>query len=52
MSSPLPAIPAAEAWVGSWIEPVEADDGPDADRPAYHLAGEFTIALSRGAAGR
>jgi alpha-L-rhamnosidase len=30
-------------WTARWIEPVEAADGPVAQRPAYHLAGELTI---------
>lgn len=37
------SIPAPGAWVASWIEPVEPPEGPDAHRPAYHLAGEVTI---------
>lgn len=32
------------AWTGRWIEPTEAVDLPDAQRPAYHLAGEFDLA--------
>jgi alpha-L-rhamnosidase len=28
---------------GRWIEPVEADTTPDVQRPAYHLALEFTL---------
>jgi alpha-L-rhamnosidase len=37
------SIPDAEAWTASWIEPVEPADTPDAHRPAYHVAGEFTV---------
>ncbi|MFZ4517914.1 MAG: family 78 glycoside hydrolase catalytic domain [Microthrixaceae bacterium] len=39
----MPAFPAPERWVGRWIEPVERAGGPVAQRPALHLAGEFTI---------
>jgi alpha-L-rhamnosidase len=30
-------------WTARWIEPVEPEDGPVAQRPAYHLAGEVLI---------
>ncbi len=46
MTRTLPAqtaLPAADAWMASWVEPVEPPDTPDARRPAYHLAGEFTV---------
>jgi alpha-L-rhamnosidase len=35
--------PAAHAWQATWIEPVEPADGPNAHRPAYHLAGDLTV---------
>jgi alpha-L-rhamnosidase len=35
--------PAAHAWQATWIEPIEPADGPNAHRPAYHLAGDFTV---------
>lgn len=31
------------AWSGRWVEPREADGLPGAQRPAYHLAGEFDL---------
>jgi alpha-L-rhamnosidase len=39
----MPALPEPTAWTAHWIEPVEPDDGPDAQRPAYHLAGEVVV---------
>ena len=35
--------PSEHAWQATWIEPAEARGGPDAHRPAYHLASEFSI---------
>ena len=43
MTPSLPSFPAPGAWVARWIEPVEADAGLDAFRPAQHLAGEVVI---------
>ena len=41
--SPAPdSLPAPDDWVASWIEPIEPPDTPDAQRPAYHLAGDLT----------
>ncbi len=39
----LPPFPAPDAWVASWIEPVEADDLPAVARPALHLVGEVDV---------
>src|SRR4051794_1196753 len=33
----------AADWTARWIEPVEPSDGPVAQRPACHLAGEVTL---------
>ena len=33
----------AEDWIASWIEPIEPANGPERQRPAYHLATEFDI---------
>ena len=42
--SPTPEPPPAPtAWVASWIEPIEAPDTPDAERPAHHLAGDLDV---------
>jgi alpha-L-rhamnosidase len=35
--------PSEHEWQARWIEPMEPEDGPDAQRPGYHLAGEFSI---------
>jgi hypothetical protein len=43
MTPSLPSFPAPGAWVGRLIEPVEADAGLDAFRPAHHLADEVVI---------
>ncbi len=42
----VPSIPNADSWVGSWIEPIEPTDVPERQRPAYHLAGEFTVSTA------
>jgi len=39
----MPALPEPAAWTARWIEPAEPADGPDAQRPAYHLAGEAVV---------
>ncbi len=39
-----PLFPAAGEWTGRWIEPVDAPDGPELQRPAHHLVGEFNVA--------
>ena len=43
MTVTLLTFPGPDAWDASWIEPIEPPDGPDAHRPAYHLAGDLTI---------
>jgi len=43
MSASLPAIPSEGEWTARWVEPAEPEEGPDVQRPAYHLAGEFGI---------
>jgi alpha-L-rhamnosidase len=43
ISADLPSITAVDGWVAAWIEPVEAAGGPERQRPAYHLAGEFEV---------
>lgn len=43
MTIDLPPDPTPATWVASWIEPIEPAEGPDAHRPAYHLAGEVTL---------
>ncbi len=39
----LSSMPDVAGWTAQWVEPVEPNDGPAAFRPAYHLAGEFTL---------
>jgi alpha-L-rhamnosidase len=36
-------LPFPSEWRAAWIEPIEPDDGAEMHRPAYYLAGEFTI---------
>ncbi len=33
----------SDTWTARWIEPVELADSPEAQRPAYHLAGELIL---------
>ncbi|MET0911155.1 MAG: family 78 glycoside hydrolase catalytic domain, partial [Ilumatobacteraceae bacterium] len=43
MTASLTALPGADGWRARWIEPVEAPDGPTVQRPAHHLAADFTV---------
>lgn len=43
MNAETTHLPAADAWVTRWIGPSGPPDGPDAFRPAHHLATEFTV---------
>jgi alpha-L-rhamnosidase len=43
MTASLPPLPAADRWIGQWIEPAEPPGRPPVQRPAYHLAGEVII---------
>jgi len=49
-TAPAPSIPKPEDWIGSWIEPVEPAGGPERQRPAYYLAGEFAVPQAIGSA--
>lgn len=35
--------PPFDKWTAAWIEPVEADDVPELQRPARHLATKLRI---------
>src|SRR5262249_42898987 len=35
--------PQAGDWIGSWIEPAEAEGVPERQRPAFHLVGELEV---------